>query len=326
MAKKGKRFSIISFFVIAAFLLSGCGPTYPKEKLKGLLVKLCQDEYGIDVKVEERGGTLYIFMPQEHLLDYRMGILPDAEDKLNNVLLSASRVALSTDADFKFFCIIVQDTAVPEIELVFVRYVEDMKRYLFGDISRGEYFDRMIIDIKLTPQAQKEKAIRDVFKTMKLDDKWAQSVINDYFSRNPVTSIKDVGYWLDKFFVKEISLPEFLAEQIKQRINIKYKKNLQDTLGLRLITVTYLEEGQGHFEITVEAAPQSYTMEDLSPVNIKACLEEAAKVIYDYKFERFTVVRIFDKHFDKYIVAGRKEITDFHKNRISFSNFSIMKK
>ena len=307
--------------VILALSQAGCGgPTYPKESLPELMTKLCRDEYGVDVKVDIKGATLYIYMPQEDLLDYTKGILPEAEEKINNVMLSATRVALSTDAEFRFFCIITQDPMVPEIELVLIRYIEDIKRFLYHDISRQEYFDRFIVDMKMTPQGQREKEMRSLFIKLKIDDKWAQAIIKDYFDKHPVEQIRDIGYWGDRFFTCDIVFSEFLAEQMGQRINMKFKKELNEKYGLRQIDAKYNARGGKEFEVTIEAAPNVYTVEDFSSNIFDVVLRQASRVIHDYRFKDFTAVKVFDWYNGRQMHAAPDELEKLLKGRLTVSD------
>jgi hypothetical protein len=194
-----QRFGRYAFAVLAlAVFLAGCGPTYPKEKLKESIIRLCKNEYKVDVKVRTFGKTVAIYMPLEDLMDFSFALTPSATEKLNDVIMSVTRVVLSTDADYDFYCIIAHDIRVPEIQVIIIKYVDDVKRVFLGDISRGEFGKRMIIDMRLNPQSQKERAIKDVFQRMGLDPKWQDQVMNDFFRADPA-GLGDIGYWNGRF-------------------------------------------------------------------------------------------------------------------------------
>ncbi|MFA6079653.1 MAG: hypothetical protein WC779_07920, partial [Candidatus Omnitrophota bacterium] len=164
---------------LLALALTGCTPTYPKEKFEESIVRICKNEYKLDVKVAVTGKTIAIYLPLENLIDFTFSITKSASEKINDVILSVSRVALSSDAKFDFYCIIAHDVRMPEIQIVIIKSVDDVKRFLLNDISRGEYSKRMIVDIRLSPQAQKERAIKEVFDRTKLDKRWQEDVLND---------------------------------------------------------------------------------------------------------------------------------------------------
>ena len=146
-----------SFFVVflifslwsLVFGLQGCSPTYPKEKFTESIIKLCKNEYKVDIKVETVGKTIAIYVPLPNLIDFTFSVTKEAGEKINDIILAISRVALSTDAKFDFYCVIAHDIRVPEVQIVIIKSVDDVKRFLLNDISRGEYAKRMLIDIRL---------------------------------------------------------------------------------------------------------------------------------------------------------------------------------
>jgi hypothetical protein len=93
--------------------VAGCQPTYPKGYFKESVIKLCKKEYNLDVKVETAGRTIAIYLPLQDLLDFNFAIGKKASEQINDVILSISRAALSTDAKYDFYCIIAHDVKIP---------------------------------------------------------------------------------------------------------------------------------------------------------------------------------------------------------------------
>ncbi|MDD5436217.1 MAG: hypothetical protein PHX20_01600, partial [Candidatus Omnitrophica bacterium] len=168
------------YWLLATFL-SGCGPTYPKEEFAESIVRVCKKEYKIDVKVATVGKTVVIYAPLQELWDPMFALTKRAGDELNDIILTVSRVSLSTDADYNFYVVIAHDVRIPEIQIIIVKSVLDVKRFMLNDISRGEFSKRMLIDKRINPQAKKEHAIKEVFERMGLDKKWQDAVMNDFF-------------------------------------------------------------------------------------------------------------------------------------------------
>jgi len=254
------RFRLAGYFFVIAVLvasLAGCAPTYPKEKLKESIIRLCKNEYNIDVKVRTIGKTVAIYMPLDDLMDFTFSLTPSATEKLNDVIMSVTRVVLSTDANYDFYCIIAHDVRVPEIQVIIIKYVDDVKRVFLGDISRGEFGKRMIIDMRLNPQSQKERSIKEVFQKMGLDPKWQDQVMNDFFRSEPA-GLGDIGYWNGRFYIKDITLPEFLAEEIVDRVKIEFRedKALASGFTLKAIKGAYHAlPDKPYFKIEFTAAP-----------------------------------------------------------------------
>jgi len=286
---------------LVALSIAGCGPTFPKGEFKESIIRLCKKEYKLDVKVKTVGKTVAIYVPLTNLLDFTFALTPDAGEKLNQVILSVTRVVLSTDAKYDFYCVIAHDVKIPEIQIIIIKSVEDVRRFLLGDISRGEYGKRMLIDMRIAPQAQKERAIRDVFDRMKIDAKWQEGVMQDFFMSEP-TTLGDIGYWAGKFYIKDVKLTEFLADEIASRIKLSFRddKVLADSLALKAVKGLYFpgdtsNGGSGYFKVDITAEPR--TAEALSSKEVSDGLfSYALKVSYDvmhgYHFKDFDYVEI----------------------------------
>jgi hypothetical protein len=203
-------------------MVPACVPTYPKEKLPEAVRQVCKGEYDMDVDVTVIGKTMGIYYPMKGLMDIGMGISEDAWDQISNLLLIASRVVLSTDADIEFYCVITQDTRLPELQVVIIKYVEDVKHGMYRNISRNESFKRTLFSINLTPQAKKERSIEQIFDKLEVEEQTRQKVLDDFF-RSPPTRLSDIGYWRGHFYLKDVTMEEFLAAQIANRVKIDFR-------------------------------------------------------------------------------------------------------
>jgi hypothetical protein len=226
-ARKNIFFIIASVTILASAMvcLSSCGgPTYPREKLPEAVKEILKIEYGMDVDVAVAGTTVGIYHPMKGLLDISLGISESAWDQISNLILVASRVVLSTDADIKFYCVITQDERLPEMQIVIIKYVDDVKRGMYRNIGRSESFKRTLFSLNLTPQARKERSVEQVFDKMGLQEDSRENVLNEFFRAAP-SKLSDVGYWRGHFYLKDISLQEFLAAQIANRIKIDFRED-----------------------------------------------------------------------------------------------------
>lgn len=323
------RSSILSLALIL-FILSqaGCGPTYPKEIVNSAIVQLCREEYSIDVKVEIAGKTVGVYLPIEGLFNAAFAISKEASEKINDVLLSISRVTLSSDAPLDFYMVIAQDPLLPEVEVVLIRYVRDLKMLHYEQISRGEFAKRMIIDVKLTPQIQKEKVLRGIFGKLNIEE--ADGLIDDYLKASEVATIGEIGYWNDSFFIKDITMPEFLSLQIAERAKIKFFNDpgLRQSLKLNQIMGEFLEEsGRSLFRfsfeialVALETAPGVDLNEGYDTM-FKYILEEAADVMHGYKFEDFWNIEIINAGENNILFAAQDELEDFRKKKKKYEEF-----
>ncbi len=297
---KIKTLVFLALSVCAVFILSGCAPTYPKGSFKDSIIKVCKREYKLDVKVGLIGKTAAVYLPLSDLIDFTFAITTSASEKINDVILTSSRVALSSDADYDFFVVIAHDTRIPEIQLVIVKSVLDVKRFLLNDISRGEYAKRMLIDIRLSPQAQKERSIKEVFEKMGLDKKWQEQVMNDFFRSEPA-ALGDIGYWSGRFYVKDIPLPEFLAEQIASRVKIEARedKKYAEQFTIKTSKGTFVTKG-GKRTFVFETLSDPKWFKDLETNEISTRVTElvfkvASHVLRGYRFSDFDDVEVIDQ-------------------------------
>ncbi len=314
---------LLVFSIVA--VLSGCGPTYPKEKFADSIVRICKDEYKLDVKAAVVGKTVAIYVPLQELWDPTFSLTKQAGEQINDVILSVSRVALSTDANCDFYVVIAHDVRIPEIQVIIIKSVDDVKRFMLNDISRGEFSKRMLVDKRLSPQAKKEHAIKEVFEKMGLDKKWQDAVMNDFFRSQPA-ALGDIGYWDDRFYVKDILLPEFLAEQIASRIRIESfdNKDLADKITVKSSKGSYLPDAsKRYFQIEVLAEPKSFAQlgaEDTANVVFKSSLEVAIAVLHGYQFEKYDYIEIVDEAAVKSLKVSKDSAEKFRKKKMTFDN------
>ncbi len=184
MVKNRRRRLVHNLFLIGlfvSFICSGCAPSYPKEKLAETLINVCKKEYNVEVQAKLVGKTIVVFIPLDELFDSKLDILPDAVEKIEDVILTTSRALFSTDAEVDFYMIIAADVQTTAAEVFLVRYMDDVYKFMHGWIKREDYTKRILWKINFDPQLLK----------------------SSFFD----------------FDVEEITLPGFLAEQIAQRLD-----------------------------------------------------------------------------------------------------------
>jgi len=173
--------SSIVFLLMGCLLHNGCAPTYPKERLAQSLVDVCKREYGIDVQAKLQGKTVVVFIPLEELFDFKLEIVPGAIEKIENVILTTSRVIFSTDAKVDFYTIIAADVKTTAAELVLIRCMDDVYKFMHEWIGREDYRRRVLWQVNFNSK---------LLHLEKFD-----------------------------FDIPEMTLPVFLAEQTAQRLN-----------------------------------------------------------------------------------------------------------
>lgn len=268
-----------------------------------------------DVVVE--GSTMGIFHPMEGLLDTNMGISKEAWDKISNLILIASRVVLSTDADIKFYCVITQDARMPELQVVIIKYVNDIKLGMYQNISRGEAFKRTLFSINLTPQARKERSVETIFSRIGVGDDVKEKVLDEFFRSAP-TKLSDIGYWKGQFYLKDVTMPEFLASQIANRIKIDFRseKPFMSDYSYKSAEGLY---GTGldakYFLINFRIDEVGSDTGELKTLKIRKLLEITSEVVSGYRFEDFNFVIMNDQAEDVRLRVERKDVYGYNPKR-----------
>lgn len=224
---------LFSIFIIA--FLTGCSsstrPTFLKENIPDAIQDILKKEYKIDIKARLVGETLWIYLPVENLLEkadkpekyserfivkqnkselkgnslnieYWINAAPETEkkqdikynkdilEKINNVWAVVRRVLFSMEhtntPEPKFICLIAADIK-NGIEIKEVTYYPDLKKVSYNFISTGEYHHRVIQDVDYVPEIIGDK----------------EGISLNY---------------------TDIALDDFLAEQIRCRIRLKFQK------------------------------------------------------------------------------------------------------
>jgi len=308
-------------------VLCGCQATYPQKDVEESIVRICKQEYGSDVLVETEGKTMVIYLPVSDLMNYSFALTKAASQKVNDVIFSVARVAMSTDAEINFYCVIAHDVKMPQLQIIIIKNVEDVKRLFATDISRGEYMKRMLIDLRMNPQAKKEQVVKEVFKKMNLDPKWQDQVMADFFRSAP-TSIGDIGYWNNKFYIKDITLAEFLAEQMANRVKMEFRddKILKEDFLLKSVKGVYSsKKGRRLFMIEVFAersASTISTVEDSDKI-FETVLSVAAHVIHGYRFKDYDGVEVFDSKEGRSIEVDPEELEGFRTKKFKLSEIGV---
>ncbi len=145
MNKKRRLIYSVSCGFLMVYI-AACTPTYPQEKVSESIIKICKENYSLDVEVKITGETLGVGIVLDNLIEENFYFTKQAKNKMDRIFLTVTRVCLSTDAPLKFFVITCKDT-VSEIDVSFIRYIDDINKSFFGYISREDYFNRLVLEL-----------------------------------------------------------------------------------------------------------------------------------------------------------------------------------
>ncbi|MDP2921959.1 MAG: hypothetical protein Q8O12_06320 [Candidatus Omnitrophota bacterium] len=214
--KKYKTLLIILFAVI----LSGCKePTYPTGKVEESIRKLCKDEYKLDnVKTKIIGSTLGVYIPIEGLVDPDLKLNEKAGKKIEDVALSIHRVITSTNELLKFYALVARDTKASGAEFILTGFVYDVIRVRLYDISRGEYFQRILRDFRFNAGIAGEQKIRELFSALNQNPALAENLKSIFY---PV-------YIIGKKDTQKIEITDIESKELSDHESLFYVKAVED--------------------------------------------------------------------------------------------------
>lgn len=183
------------FSLFVSIFLYGCEnnikPTYKEADIPCLVQKMCKNEYSLDVTTQRTTTTLWIYAPLQKILHKDFSTNPEKifdeeiSDKLRNILTAIGRVLISSDNTPEFFALVASDIKIG-FDYIMIGNVLDVKKTYAGFIPWTESNKRYVLK----------------------------------FNVNPDTIGDITGKHLK---VYDITLPDFLASQIAQRINVYFQ-------------------------------------------------------------------------------------------------------
>jgi hypothetical protein len=252
------RTSFRFLFVGTALLLAGCSsaPTFPTERLADDLQRLLAEEqlktsvrfidHTVAVKLEFAGSLSQV--------EGQVGLGPGFDEATRKVLTQIHRVLLSTDADIRFYVLLLSDPGVPGIYLTLVRYMDDVKRAQANMLDTPEMFARTIFELNMA-------------------------------GPEPLT--------IDQYVPRDIRLEEFLSWQLARRIQYTLAETLRES-GLASVGRCGGEFRNGEFAFTLDVAPASEQPLDNATLEqvFETSSAVVTKVLASYQFDNFNAVRL----------------------------------
>ena len=278
--------AIYALLLFAFLLLQGCAPTYSTQAdmIEGVR-RLCKDEYGVDVRAEITGSTLGVYIPIKGLFNLEdMKLSPEAFEKVDGVMLSVSRVALSGSRKIDFYTVVTADEDVPGAEVAITRHVKDLRRFIHRDISRGEFAKRMVVDVRFNPQAV-------------------------------------IDRWTGGFTVDEVKLEDFICQQAARRITEEFQTN-KDLAGRVKVAECVGKLNNRVFMFNVDIAREGLPMSELIHGKswhedvLLLCGKAILHAIWAYRFEDFDKVSIANQFDNKILEIAKKDAKRYRKRRI----------
>lgn len=143
----------LTIWAAVLLLSAGCKlkPTYPEAMIASALRHICASEYKLNVETRHAGRSLQAYVYKTALFrgesEDLHGMTPDALKSLQDVLLSSTRIALSTDSKLDFIEIKLADV-LTGASLTTWRYVPDITDSIRQRFGEMEYFSRLVVEVK----------------------------------------------------------------------------------------------------------------------------------------------------------------------------------
>ncbi len=268
-------------FLTAA--VAGCGPkyTYPSNIVPQSVERICRDEYKLDVSARVVGRTLGAFFYVDDILDDKGQIPKEIHEQMGQIMQAVSRVSLSTDMPLEFCVVVIRDRK-HQNELVVTRSVDDTKRANSDMIGVEESINRTLFGQgKYQLTDENEKS----------------------------------------FVLKEVTLEDFLAEQIAQRIRFGYSKPAADEDPAAaqqsfVLVDGVFNRGEDGTEKKFRFSVLSLKAEDPQQTVLTA-LRTSGEVLDGYHFMGYDGVEILDYLNRQKLDVPREVIESYRAKKIS---------
>ncbi|MFC1667076.1 hypothetical protein ACFL0P_04340 [Candidatus Omnitrophota bacterium] len=289
--------------LILIFLISlpACDQaTYSKQNLEESVIKLCKDEYGLDVKAKIVGSTLGVSIPVEGLVTSDLQLNRSAGEKIEDVALSIHRVIMSTDRPLKFYTLTARDMKTIGAEFTLTGFVYDVVRVRLLDISRGEYHKRILKDFKFNPVVSGEVKIKELFNILN----------QNYDSLKNLKSIFYPIYTIGKKGSQKMDIVEITSKEISAQEALFYVKTKERYVPLP------------GFEVYESIFPGEFDNEYLILINISMFPTPVKEIVSKYFYTEGEIrQRDLKETFDLYKDTGYLGIDGLPKKDLEVAWF-----
>ena len=268
-------FSIVG---LALLLVAGCGkgPTYPKARMVESIQTLLASER-LDTSVRFIDHTLAVQLAYPNALAQagtEIGLGPAFDEATRKVLTAIHRVLLSTDAEIRFYVLLLSDPHIPGAYLTMVRYVDDIRRANANMLDTPEIFARTVFEL-------------------------------NFVGSTPLT--------IEQYVPRDIRLEEFLSWQLARRIQSTLAGPLQAS-GTADVGRCGGEFRNGEFVFTLNVVPVkgTETLDDKTMEQVfHTSTNVIAKVLSSYHFKSFNAIRLIHPSTGRNLVLPKTSLDVF---------------
>lgn len=239
-------------------LLAGCtiAPTYPKHKVVTGLQAILQETH-LNATVTFTDHTLGVHVQQPEMLiqtEGQVGMGPAFDETVGDIVQALHRVVLSSDADIRFYAVVIGDPALPGLFVHLVRYIDDIRRANASMIGPEELFARTVIELQATEP--------------------------------PTTAATQP--------IQEIRLEEFLSWQAAKRIQQRLIQDMELSGQVQVgRCVGQFTDGEFAFTLNVNPSDNKKPLDDTTLQQVfQTSTSVITQVLDSYRFQNFNAVRL----------------------------------
>jgi hypothetical protein len=265
--------------LLLALLFAGCGSSvsFPSEGMLGQIEDICQNDYGMKVAARRSGSTLGILHIMDSLVNEKGdSVTEEFREKIGNLILTSTRAALSTDVPVDFVLVVMRGRE-DQNQIQIVRYIVDIKRAQTEALSMDESMSRSL---------------------------WGQS------------KITPAEFDEDRFELKEITLPEFLTQQVTQRL--RFEQSEEETEEAQILPKEIID---GQYVDTAEGKSFEFSMisfiQKAPEVNVMRVFRMVNTVLSGYGFDDFDRIVIKDLLSRKLLYVDRTTQDKFKHHKLT---------
>ena len=266
--------------IVALLAVNGCSsaPTYPKAHLSESIQALLQEDH-LNTRVRFIDHTVAVQVESADTLTQANGqitIGPAFDELGRKVLTTLHRVLLSTDAEIRFYVLLVSDPKTPGAYLTMVRYLDDLRRANANMLDTPEMYARTIFELNL-------------------------------MGSQPLN--------IEQFVPRDVKLEDFLSWQLARRIQHKLTEDLQ-AAGHADVGRCGGEFRNGEFVFTLNVAPtQGETLDEKTLQQVfQDSTDVVTKVLSSYKFSSFDAVRLIHLPTGRNLVLPKTRLDVFPRS------------
>lgn len=271
------RFLVPPLVGAALLVVAGCGsgPTYPKATVAGSLEQLFKEEH-LTTTVRFIDHTLAVHLNHPGTLTQsngQIGIGPEFDDASRKLIMTIHRVILSTDAEIRFYVLLMSDPKVAGAYVTIVRYMDDVRRANALMLDTPEVFARTVFEM-------------------------------NFLGSNTLT--------IDQYVPRDIRLEEFLAWQLSRRLQHQLTEELQSD-GVATVGRCGGTFENGEFAFTLDVAPAGGTTLDEATMQkiFLTSTNLIAKVLSSYHFDRFQSIRLIHPSTGRHLLLPKTRLEPF---------------